>query len=260
MSFALPIAAVPTSPLISTLLLDIGLLTLLVIVAFAIVRMRSLFAIVMLQGVYSLVAAAWFVTLDAVDVAFTEAAVGAGVSTVLMLAAMLLADRESSPVPKGRQWGPLAVVLIAGTALLYAVPDLPAYGDANSPANSYVGTDYLSKTVTEVDVPNVVTAVLASYRGYDTFGEAVVIFAAGLGVLLLLGLNGNAGRYRAQVMGRPIREPHAPSGSMEKTGSAPKAKRKTKKKKAAPAATPQPPWVSKKKTRSKKAASKGDGA
>lgn len=207
------IQAVPTSPLISTLLLDIGLLTLLVIVAFAIVRMRSLFAIVMLQGVYSLVAAAWFVTLDAVDVAFTEAAVGAGVSTVLMLAAMLLADRESKPIAMNRQWGPLAVVIIAGFALLYAVPDLPAYGDVNSPANSYVGTDYLAKTATEVDVPNVVTAVLASYRGYDTFGEAVVIFAAGLGVLLLLGLNGNAGHFRAEVKGRRLSTATAPSGS-----------------------------------------------
>jgi len=216
MTLALPIQAVPTSPLISTLLLDIGLLTLLVIVAFAIVRMRSLFAIVMLQGVYSLVAAAWFVTLDAVDVAFTEAAVGAGVSTVLMLAAMLLADRESTPIPMRRQWGPLAVVVIAGLAMLYAVPDLPGYGDVNSPANSYVGTDYLAKTATEVDVPNVVTAVLASYRGYDTFGEAVVIFAAGLGVLLLLGLNGNAGRYRAEVVGRRLSEANAPTGSSDR--------------------------------------------
>jgi multicomponent Na+:H+ antiporter subunit B len=213
MILALPLQAVPTSPLISTLLLDIGLLTLLVIVAFAIVRMRSLFAIVMLQGVYSLVAAAWFVTLDAVDVAFTEAAVGAGVSTVLMLAAMLLADRESKPIPMNRQWGPLAVVIIAGLAMLYAVPDLPAYGDANSSANSYVGTDYLAKTATEVDMPNVVTAVLASYRGYDTFGEAVVIFAAGLGVLLLLGLNGNAGHFRAEVKGRRLSTATAPSGS-----------------------------------------------
>lgn len=213
---ALLIQAVPTSPLISTLLLDIGLLTLLIIVAFAIVRMRSLFAIVMLQGVFSLVAAAWFVTLDAVDVAFTEAAVGAGVSTVLMLAAMLLADRESTPVPMSRQWGPLAVVLVAGGALLYAVPDLPAYGDADSPANSYVGTDFLAKTATEVDIPNVVTAVLASYRGYDTFGEAVVIFAAGLGVLLLLGLNGNAGRFRAQVMGQRLSDHQAPTGSTDK--------------------------------------------
>ena len=86
-----------SAPALPTMILDVGLMALLVVVAFAIVRMRSLFGIVMLQGVYSLVCAAWFVSLDAVDVAFTEAAVGAGVSTVLMLAAMLLADRKSHP-------------------------------------------------------------------------------------------------------------------------------------------------------------------
>ncbi|MEP1229752.1 MAG: DUF4040 domain-containing protein [Litorimonas sp.] len=192
-------------------ILDYGLLAILVVVAFAIVRMRSLFAIVMLQGVYSLVSAAWFVSLDAVDVAFTEAAVGAGVSTVLMLSAMLLADRQSEPVPMSRQIGPLAIVIIAGAAMLYAVGDMPAYGSATSPANSYVGIDYLARTAEEIHIPNVVTAVLASYRGYDTFGETVVIFAAGLGVLLLLGLNGNAGRWDAQPNGQRVSNTSAPT-------------------------------------------------
>ncbi|MEL6688085.1 MAG: hydrogen gas-evolving membrane-bound hydrogenase subunit E, partial [Pseudomonadota bacterium] len=77
---------------------------------------------------------------------------------------------------------------------------------------SYVGNDYLARTATEVDIPNVVTAVLASYRGYDTFGEVVVIFAAGLGVLLLLGLDGTSGRFRAQVSGQRLSGPSAPTG------------------------------------------------
>ena len=205
MIFASNAHALPTQ------ILDFGLLAILVIVAFSILRMRSLFAIVMLQGVYSLVSAAWFVSLDAVDVAFTEAAVGAGVSTVLMLSAMLLADRESDYVPMSRQIGPLAIVIIAGAAMLYAVGDMPAYGSATSPANSYVGIDYLDRTAEEIHIPNVVTAVLASYRGYDTFGEVVVIFAAGLGVLLLLGLNGNAGRWRATPNGQRISNTSAPT-------------------------------------------------
>ena len=199
---------------VPVLLLDISLMALLVVVAFAIVKMRSLFGIVMLQGVYSLVCAAWFVSLDAVDVAFTEAAVGAGVSTVLMLSAMLLADRNSTPVPMNRQLGALVVVILAGAAMLWAVGDMPAFGDAHSPANSYVGTDFLAKTAKEVQIPNVVTAVLASYRGYDTFGEAVVIFAAGLGVLLLLGLNGNAGRWVAKPNGQTINDRTAPSAAL----------------------------------------------
>ena len=199
-----------------TMILDLALMAMLVVVAFAIVRMRSLFAIVMLQGVYSLVCAAWFVSLDAVDVAFTEAAVGAGVSTVLMLAAMLLADRKSNPVPISKQIAPLLVVIVAGLAMFYAIGDMPAYGDANSPANSGVGMDFIERTTDEIHIPNVVTAVLASYRGYDTFGEAVVIFAAGLGVLLLLGLNGNAGRWTATPNGQRISAPSAPSAATPK--------------------------------------------
>ena len=205
-------AAEPAFP-VPVLLLDICLMALLVVVAFAIVRMRSLFAIVMLQGVYSLVCAVWFVTLDAVDVAFTEAAVGAGVSTVLMLSAMLLADRKSTPVPMRRQFGALMVVILAGAAMLYAVGDMPAFGDVNSPANAYVGMDFIGKTAEEIQIPNVVTAVLASYRGYDTFGEVVVIFSAGLGVLLLLGLNGNAGRWEAKPNGQVINDRTAPSAA-----------------------------------------------
>jgi len=199
---------------VPVLLLDVCLMALLVVVAFAIVRMRSLFGIVMLQGVYSLVSAAWFVSLDAVDVAFTEAAVGAGVSTVLMLSAMLLADRKSTPVPMRRQFGALAVVILAGAAMLYAVGDMPAFGDVNSPANTYVGMDFMAKTAEEIKIPNAVTAVLASYRGYDTFGEAVVIFSAGLGVLLLLGLNGNAGRWMARPNGQMLNDHAAPSAAL----------------------------------------------
>ena len=195
----------------STIFLDIGFMAMLVVVAFAIIRLRSLFAIVMLQGVYSLLCAAWFVSLDAVDVAFTEAAVGAGVSTVLMLAAMLLADRDSKPVPMSRQIGPLLVVLLAGIAMFYALGDMPVYGDVHSPANTYVGMDFVAKTSEEIHIPNVVTAVLASYRGYDTFGETVVIFSAGLGVLLLLGLNGNAGKWRAQPNGIRVSKAAAPA-------------------------------------------------
>ena len=207
------IAAAEPTFVVPVLLLDISLLALLVVVAFAIVRMRSLFAIVMLQGVYSLVSAAWFVSLDAVDVAFTEAAVGAGVSTVLMLSAMLLADRKSTPVPMRRQLGALAVVILTGAAMLYAVGDMPAFGDVNSPANTHVGMDFMRKTAEEIKIPNVVTAVLASYRGYDTFGEIVVIFSAGLGVLLLLGLNGNAGRWEAKPNGQVIKDRTAPSAA-----------------------------------------------
>jgi multicomponent Na+:H+ antiporter subunit B len=176
--------------------LDFMLIGMLLAVGIAIVRLRNLFAIVMLMGVYSLICAAWFVSLDAVDVAFTEAAVGAGISTVLMLGAMLLTAREAEPAGAGRHWAAFAVVASAGAALIFAIPDMPAYGDANSPANAYVGQAYLDQTPHEIAIPNVVTAILASYRGFDTFGEVVVIFTAALGVMLLLGFGGRGRRRR----------------------------------------------------------------
>ena len=170
--------------------LDYVLMAMLLAVGVAVIRLRSLFAVAMLTGVYSLLSAAWFVSLDAVDVAFTEAAVGAGISTVLMLAAMLLTARDCAPVRAGRHWAALVVTVAAGACLFYALGDMPVYGDPNSPANSYVGHGYIERTPEEINIPNVVTAILASYRGFDTMGEVFVVFAAGVGVAMLLGLGG----------------------------------------------------------------------
>ena len=170
------------------LLVDLSLLTMLVLVAIAMLRSRHLFAVVMLSGIYSLLSAAFFVSLDAVDVAFTEAAVGAGVSTVLMLGGMLLTARREKPVTPGRAPVALAVVLLTGAALVYATIDMPAFGDPSAPANTGVGQAYVDQTPNDIAVPNIVTAVLASYRGFDTLGETVVIFTAGLAVILLLGV------------------------------------------------------------------------
>lgn len=184
----------------ANLLVDLSLLTMLVLVAYVMMRSRQLFAIVMLSGIYSLLSASFFVSLDAVDVAFTEAAVGAGISTVLMLGAMLLTVRREKPVVKGRNPVALAVTVLVGAVLIYATFDMPAFGDPNAPANSYIGQVYVERTAQEIGVPNIVTAVLASYRGYDTLGETMVIFTAGVCVMLLLGAgSGRGGRVVKDV-------------------------------------------------------------
>ncbi|MDP1554906.1 MAG: DUF4040 domain-containing protein [Hyphomonas sp.] len=170
-----------------TALINILFLGILFVVALAIARLRSLFAIVMLSGVYSLVSAAWYILVDAVDVGFTEAAVGAGMSTAVLLGAMLLTARTAKPEKTFSRIGPFVVCLAAGIMLIYATIDLPALGDPNSPANAGVGLTYLQINWHDTGVPNVVTSVLASYRGFDTLGETVVVFTAGLAVALLLG-------------------------------------------------------------------------
>jgi len=126
--------------------------------------------------------------MDAVDVSLTEAAVGAGVSTVLMLATLALTkDHEEKQPEKHRHWLPLAVVLMTGAALVYGTLDIPGFGDPTSPAQTHVSPHYIEQGMRETGVPNIVTAVLASYRGFDTLGEVVVVFTAGIAVLLLLG-------------------------------------------------------------------------
>jgi multicomponent Na+:H+ antiporter subunit B len=148
--------------------------------------MRSLLAVAMLTSIYSLLSASLFVVLDAVDVALTEAAVGAGFSAILMLATIALtADEEKRP--RHTPLLPLTVVIATGAALIYGTLDMPHYGEPNAPAHKHVVPVYLRDAPTEIGVPNVVTSVLASYRGYDTLGEVVVIFTAGVGVLVLLG-------------------------------------------------------------------------
>lgn len=157
------------------------------LIAVAAIRLRDLFAVVMLFGIYSFMTAALFMDLDAVDVAFTEAAVGAGVTTVLMLSTLHLTRRWEAPSQHSRLV-PLLVVSITGAVLVYATIDAPLLGDPAAPVHQHVAPRYIEQGPVEVGVPNMVTAVLASYRGYDTFGETVVIFAAGLAVMLLLGI------------------------------------------------------------------------
>ena len=156
------------------------------VTAFAIAVTRNLFAAAMLFGIFSLLSAAVFVVLDAVDVAFTEAAVGAGISTILMLATLARTNARERSGPRVR---PLPLALAAGLVLLlvWASADRPPFASPAAPATLHVAPRYLQQGPVETGVPNVVTAVLASYRGYDTLGEVTVIFTAGVGVLALLG-------------------------------------------------------------------------
>ena len=161
------------------------LLTLMAAVTIGIVRLRNLFAVVILSGIYSFLMASVLIVLDAVDVAMTEASVGAGISTVLMLGTLYL-TKSSESVPAHTPVLPLFVAVVTGVALIYGTIDLPPFGIADAPMHNHVGGAYLSLSVPETGIPNVVTSVLASYRGYDTLGETTVIFTAGIAVLMLL--------------------------------------------------------------------------
>ena len=173
-------------------MLNLTLILFLLVIAVAVSRTGQLFAAAMLTGIFSLLSAGLFTILDAVDVAFTEAAVGAGISTILMLGTISLTDEQE--IKTRHPVLPVAVVLLTGAALIYGTIDMPAFGAADAPIHSYLAPRYLIGSLRDIHIPNVVTSVLASYRGYDTLGELFVIFTAGIGVSALLVSGKTGGR------------------------------------------------------------------
>lgn len=187
-------------------MIDLILLVFLVVCALAAVSMRDLLNTTLILGAYSLIMALVWTRLNAVDVAFTEASVGAGITTVLIIAALSRTKREEEG--QGAEfWSKLLktkslksaikqipflrllslfVVLITGAVLIYGTIDMPAFGDPDAPANIHLAQRFIEKSHEETGVVNFVTAILASYRGYDTLGETIVIFTAGISVILLL--------------------------------------------------------------------------
>lgn len=255
--------------MIETLVIDLILLTLVVFVAAGAVLVRNLLGTAALMAIYSLLMALVWANMYALDVAFTEAAVGAGISTILLIGALVVTGTKDN-TKKAVNWPALLIVGITGLALGYGTIDMPAFGDPDAPIHNRVFDGYSQQDVGkpqhgvpgawdgdvqrdprsderghQIDgealtggadlrgtpralgaaegdhepdkgaggehddgahaadtshahrqdgdhgdfshhAPNLVTAVLASYRGYDTMFETAVIFTAGISVILLL--------------------------------------------------------------------------
>jgi len=171
--------------MISELIINAFLVSIMLAIAIALLKARTVIYTVLLTSAYSLVAALMFITLDAVDVAFTEASVGAGRSTILFLAAMaFLPKKEEKNVTN--QAFPALLCLTLGGVLIWCSFDLPEIGLATSPIHQHIVPEYILGSRDDIGIPNIVTSVLASYRGYDTFGETIVVFTAGIAVLAIL--------------------------------------------------------------------------
>jgi multicomponent Na+:H+ antiporter subunit B len=80
-----------------------------------------------------------------------------------------------------------ALILAAFFGLfVWAESDLPERGDPRAPTRVHITPRYIEGSMPETHTPNIVTAVLADYRGYDTLGETAVILTAGMVVGLIL--------------------------------------------------------------------------
>jgi multicomponent Na+:H+ antiporter subunit B len=164
------------------------LLTVLIaITALALIWVRNLFAVVMLLSVYSALLAVIFAVMGSVDVAFMEAVVGTSMSTIFFMGLMWWVNPDELSLHSGRR-RLLAILPAAGFGgiLLYGVNALPVYGDPTAPAHVHVSPVYAAGSMTDMATPNVVAAVLADYRSFDTMIESAVVVAAVLGCLLVL--------------------------------------------------------------------------
>ncbi len=111
--------------------------------------------------------------------------------------------RASWTVRLGRFLGVVAFLALLG-GLVAGMAELPRFGDPASPASTHVSPRYIEDAAGETGAANMVTAVLADYRGYDTLGETAVIFAAGLGCLVILAFGGAPTERPAPGMSHPF--------------------------------------------------------
>ncbi len=168
--------------------LDLIILTLIILCALATISVQDLLSAAIIFGAYSFLMCLLWTEMGSVDVGFTEAAVGAGVGTVFCIAAVFQTTRK---VKVDHQMNPskfigLLAASFIGIVLLIAQGDFPAWADPDSPASRYLSPHFITNTIAETSVPNIVTSVLADYRGFDTMFETAVIFAAGVAVFAIL--------------------------------------------------------------------------
>ncbi|MCA9637237.1 MAG: Na(+)/H(+) antiporter subunit B [Myxococcales bacterium] len=129
------------------LLVDSVLLLLVTVCAVAIIEVRSLYAVAMLTSVYSLLMALVWTNMHSMDVAFTEAAVGGGISTILLIGTLVHTRRDEKPAKKRLHVPALLVTILTGAALIYGTFDMPRFGDPNATIHHYRVPEMMAQNV-----------------------------------------------------------------------------------------------------------------
>ena len=171
--------------LLYVLFISVAYILLLVSFIFSETRIQK----ILVSSVISILTCILYLLYDAPDVALTEGSIGACLSTIILI---FFASKISEEKPQKVKlisvlYSLCVCVLIFG--VFYEVDKyLPIYGDSNSPIARGVSSYYLENTLDEIKIPAFVAAILASYRGFDTFGETLVVFIAAISVFGILGI------------------------------------------------------------------------
>ena len=167
------------------MILDIFIMTLILCVAIAIVHSASLLSAVILTTAMSVLCALLYAVMAAPDVALTEASIGACVTTCFLLATLkyLNKDTDKSSV----DYLAIGMCVVLFVVIVSHSLALHEYGDVGSLTNGGAVEYYKSNFGKDTGLLSIVNSILASYRGFDTFGETLVIFIAGVSLLLILG-------------------------------------------------------------------------
>jgi multicomponent Na+:H+ antiporter subunit B len=160
------------------------------LLSLAIAGSSSVIQNVLLASLMSLMLCILYVLMDAPDVAMTEASIGSCISTIITL--NLLQFVPNKITTKKSRILPFLMCFVLAIILMYMGWDFYPYGSEEGAVHSHLGRYFIHNTEKDIGIPSFVTSILASYRGYDTFGETAVIVIASIGVYIISFLDNDA--------------------------------------------------------------------
>ncbi len=158
----------------------------LLITCFWLIISRNLIESIIIMSVFSLFIGICYLFMDAPDVAMTETALGACLSTCVLLNVAKIVGEDTGKLKKLNTLFAATLCSFFIVILTWVSFDLPSFGTQDSQVQTHLTKYYLENTRTDIAIPSFVAAILASYRGYDTLGETTVILIAGLAVLVIV--------------------------------------------------------------------------
>ena len=160
---------------------------LLIIVSIKLIFSKNLLESIIMMSIFSLFISLIYLIMDAPDVAMTEIALGACLSSCVLLNVINITGATlKQNLVKGRIILSMILCLSFIMVLTWAGFDLVEYGNSDSPLQKHVSKYYIEHTKEEIGIKSMVTSILASYRSFDTLGETTLILIAGLSVVLIL--------------------------------------------------------------------------